>query len=71
MIVNVGVYELVRHPMYGGLVMFGLGYSVLLESTERLFLSVVLFFLLDAKANKEENMLKQLHPQVYMDPLLS
>lgn len=45
-LVNTGVYEYVRHPMYGGLILTAVGLSVLSNSVEKLLLTAVLTFAL-------------------------
>ncbi|CAN0237930.1 unnamed protein product [Pylaiella littoralis] len=60
-----GVYGLVRHPMYTGLVMVCVGSGVLTDSPTRMLLSFVLALVLDKKAEKEEAMLVGLHGTAY------
>lgn len=45
-LVNTGVYESVRHPMYGGLILTAVGLSVMSNSVEKLLLTAVLTFAL-------------------------
>ena len=42
--VGAGVYSLLSHPMYGGLLMLCVGYSMLCLDAEKLVLSAVLGF---------------------------
>jgi len=45
-LVTGGAYEYLRHPMYGGVVLLCLGLSVLSRSSDKLFLTVLLTFVL-------------------------
>jgi len=53
-LVTEGVYKHCRHPMYLGTLAFALGISMLTLSFGRLFWFVVLYLVLDAKADIEE-----------------
>ena len=57
-----GVYGLVRHPIYGGLVLIGLGWS-LVSSPLALLATVALLLVLEAKSRLEESMLQQRFPE--------
>lgn len=61
-----GVYRLVRHPIYGGLVLGAAGYATLFPSSMEiaLVLCAVLFF--DRKATREERWLQNRYP-AYME----
>jgi protein-S-isoprenylcysteine O-methyltransferase Ste14 len=69
-LVSRGVYALVRHPMYGGLVLFCIGRSILANSMVKLLLSVVLAFVLDIVSQIEESLLNKQHPKVTLDSSL-
>ena len=56
-LVTDGMYSLTRHPMYSGLILSALGLGICTNNSERIFLALVLAFLLDRKANKEETFL--------------
>ncbi|MBD1869150.1 isoprenylcysteine carboxylmethyltransferase family protein [Cyanobacteria bacterium FACHB-471] len=61
-LVQTGVYAIVRHPLYSGLILAALGWTVFQFSLPHLVgaLMFVLFF--DAKAAREENWLMQKYP---------
>lgn len=54
-----GAFALSRHPMYAGLLLGSLGLSVTTHSFQRIVASVLLFFLLDSKAQLEEEKLAE------------
>ncbi|CAM9918461.1 unnamed protein product [Scytosiphon promiscuus] len=64
-----GIYGMMRHPMYTGVVMLTLGFGVLTDSPLRMLLAVTLALVLDKKAAKEEEMLLGLHGESYADYL--
>jgi protein-S-isoprenylcysteine O-methyltransferase Ste14 len=53
-----GAYRLVRHPIYGGLILIALGWS-LTSSALALGLAVALVLVLEVKSRLEESMLDQ------------
>lgn len=53
-LVTEGVYKHCRHPMYLGALAFSLGFAMLTLSVGRLFWVVILYIVLDAKADLEE-----------------
>ena len=57
-----GVYGLVRHPIYGGLVLIGLGWS-LASSPLALAVTAALLLVLEAKSRLEESMLEERFPE--------
>src|SRR5258706_16144229 len=57
-----GIYGIVRHPMYLGVILGTLGWVVLRTSTLGLTLILVLGVLLDAKARREEIWLSEKYP---------
>lgn len=62
-LVTSGIYGMIRHPMYTGGLMSALGLAGLTASKERMFLTLVLFFVLNVKASKEENAMTKKHPE--------
>eukprot|EP00741_Cyanophora_paradoxa_P021682 tig00000241_g20928.t1 len=58
-------FRLVRHPIYGGLVMASVGWSVEQASPTSLFFALALFAFLDWKSGREEKMLEQFHGAAY------
>ena len=63
-----GIYAWVRHPIYGGLLLVALGWS-LARSPLALGATVLLWVLLDLKSRHEESMLVQRYPayEAYRD----
>lgn len=57
-----GVYGVVRHPIYAGLVMGSLGWGLLNKSLVALGWAVALFLLLDVKSRREEAWLLERFP---------
>lgn len=58
-LVRSGVYGVVRHPLYSGLIFAALSWTVFQLSLSHLVAAAVLFVFLDAKARKEEVWLTQ------------
>jgi protein-S-isoprenylcysteine O-methyltransferase Ste14 len=57
-----GAYRLVRHPIYGGLILIALGWS-LVSSALTLVVTVALMLVLEMKSRLEESMLAQRFPE--------
>ena len=57
-----GVYAYVRHPIYLGVILVVVGYSVAMDALVALIVSVVLAVFLDLKARHEETLLRQRYP---------
>jgi protein-S-isoprenylcysteine O-methyltransferase Ste14 len=64
-LVQDGLYGLVRHPMYFGLLTTMVGFSIATESIQRLLLTLVLYIAIDIKSNYEEEELKKAYPGEY------
>lgn len=60
-----GVYQQMRHPMYTGLLSMLVGFSLLTNSLDRLLLTMLLAYLIDQKADKEEDYLMEQFPEEY------
>lgn len=60
-----GIYGVIRHPLYSGLVMSTLGFGVVTGSPLRMLLGILLALLLDQKADKEEKLLVDKHGEAY------
>jgi protein-S-isoprenylcysteine O-methyltransferase Ste14 len=52
--VTTGIYGLVRHPMYSGVIYLALAYASWQMSWVHLVGSIILFMFFDAKSRKEE-----------------
>ena len=57
-----GVYGLARHPMYGGGLLFALGWSIAWASPLGLALTLVLVVFVELKSRREEQWLAERHP---------
>jgi protein-S-isoprenylcysteine O-methyltransferase Ste14 len=57
-----GIYGIVRHPMYAGVILTALGWSLIRNSIPSFLLTVALALLLDFKAREEERLLVQRFP---------
>lgn len=53
-LVETGVYRLVRHPIYGGLVLAAVGWGLLMASPAALVAAVVLWGFFELKSRREE-----------------
>lgn len=58
-LVESGSYASIRHPIYAGLILGGIGWSALTRSLPALAVALVLAIYLDAKARREEAWLVQ------------
>ena len=56
-----GIYALARHPMYGGGILFALGWSAIFATVAGLVLTVVLALFLELKSRREERWLDERH----------
>jgi protein-S-isoprenylcysteine O-methyltransferase Ste14 len=54
-----GIYSIVRHPMYLGVMMLAFGWSLIWGTLLGIILSFLFFFVLDRKASEEEKLLTQ------------
>lgn len=58
-----GIYSIVRHPMYCGVILCALGWSLWQTSTAALVVSLVLCIFFDRKAAQEERWLQAQYPE--------
>jgi len=58
-LVSEGIYRRLRHPIYAGVILVALGWSLLTASLAALVLTAVLAVLLDLKARREEAWLRE------------
>ena len=61
-LVTKGVYSVVRHPIYTGLILGTLGLGIFRESLLGIGLAVVLFIFFDLKSRREEEWLIEAYP---------
>jgi protein-S-isoprenylcysteine O-methyltransferase Ste14 len=61
-LVEGGPYRIVRHPVYAGLILGGLGFALARMSPPTLLATVVLFVVLDLKRRREETWLMERFP---------
>lgn len=62
-LVREGVYRLVRHPIYGGVILLALAWAVWRMSLLHLGLAVIVAFFFYAKARREERWLLERFPE--------
>lgn len=61
-LVETGIYKLVRHPIYTGLILAFYGYAVITDSGYRLLIATLLFVLFYIKSLYEEKCLIEKFP---------
>lgn len=61
-LVQSGAYRLARHPIYGGVILTGIGWGLVRGSVPTLLYAAVLGVLLDLKARREEAWLVDRYP---------
>jgi protein-S-isoprenylcysteine O-methyltransferase Ste14 len=61
-LVQTGVYSLVRHPIYSGLIIGGLAWTLYQLSLTHLLGTIALFWFFNAKASREESWLTERYP---------
>ena len=57
-----GIYGRARHPIYGGVMLVALGWSVVFATPVGLALTLVLALFFELKSRREEHLLEQIHP---------
>lgn len=66
-LIDSGIYGLMRHPMYSGVLIGMAGLSLVTDSVLRMLLTVVLYFVLDVKSDYEETLLVESYGKEYQD----
>lgn len=62
-LITTGIYSIVRHPMYSGVIMLALGWSLGWGSLLSFTFSIVLAVFFAFKAQKEEKLLNEKYPE--------
>jgi len=62
-LVETGIYGIVRHPLYSGLILAALGWTLFQMSISHLIASAILIIFFDIKANREETWLTEKYPE--------
>ena len=62
-LVQTGVYSIVRHPLYSGLIFAAISWVVLQLSLSHLIATAILFTFFNAKASREETWLTKKYPE--------
>ena len=58
-----GLYSIVRHPIYAGVILGAFGWSLLRASLPALVLTLILVVFFDRKAHREEQWLTEKYPE--------
>lgn len=61
-LITSGIYRYIRHPMYAGLILMGLGLTLARDSSITGIETILLYFLLTAKYRYEDYLLRQRWP---------
>jgi len=61
-LVQTGIYGIVRHPLYSGLIFAALAWAMFQFSLSHLIATVILLIFFDIKANREETWLSEKYP---------
>ncbi|MCY7381762.1 MAG: isoprenylcysteine carboxylmethyltransferase family protein [Microcoleus sp. CAN_BIN18] len=61
-LVQTGIYSIVRHPLYSGLILAALGWTIFQISLSHLIATAILLIFFDIKANREESWLSEKYP---------
>jgi protein-S-isoprenylcysteine O-methyltransferase Ste14 len=64
-LVTTGLYSQVRHPLYSGVLLIGVGLAVITNSVPRFLFTLFLLYLFELKSNYEEKALQDAFPVSY------
>ncbi len=62
-LIQTGIYSIVRHPLYSGLILAAMSWAIFQVSLSHLTATLLMFAFLDAKANREETWLTEKYPE--------
>jgi len=66
-LVTTGVYGILRHPMYSGLLSLCFGISITGDSVEKVILAIILTFVTDKVVENEETLLGEKYGRSYAE----
>lgn len=61
-LITTGVYKLVRHPIYAGILFLAFGYAIYTQSFYKIIIAFILFVLFELKSSYEEQLLTEKFP---------
>ena len=61
-LITQGIFKHIRHPIYSGILLAGLGYALYKGSLYKAFITILLYFLFYFKSRYEEKLLRQKFP---------
>lgn len=61
-LITTGVFKFIRHPIYTGIFLSGLGYGLFMDDIGKVLMSLILLIFFDMKSNYEEEKLKEKFP---------
>lgn len=61
-LITTGVYKLVRHPIYAGVLFLAFGYAIYEQSFYKIIIAFLLFILFEVKSGYEEQLLIRKYP---------
>ncbi|MEG5081049.1 isoprenylcysteine carboxylmethyltransferase family protein [Microcoleus sp. AT8-B4] len=61
-LIQTGIYGIVRHPLYSGLILAAFGWTIFQISLSHLIATAILIIFFDIKSNREETWLTQKYP---------
>ncbi len=62
-LITTGIFKYVRHPIYSGIFLLTLGYSIVQKDLEKFIISVLILILFEIKSNYEEKKLTEKFPE--------
>lgn len=62
-LITIGLYSIVRHPVYGAILISAFGFSLWMDDGARLILSACLLLFFDLKSRMEEKWLEKTYPE--------